>query len=760
MLRIPGWCWKALIYMRFLFLSFSVFFLSINVCAQQTIDKIEGEVTAFDDQGKKEAIAGANVFWFGSQVGTVTDDKGKFSLKKIKTGQQLVITSVGYLNDTILVQDQKFVEVDLKSYLQLEEVNVVYRRKGIETEFLNPLGVKKVGEKELTKAACCNLSESFETNPTVDVSFTDAITGARQIMMLGLAGPYTQITRESMPDVRGLSSIYGLTFIPGPWIEGIQLIKGTGSVINGFESIAGQINVELKRPETMEKVYLNAYANQEGRIEANSNFKFGLKEHLGTELLLHASSNSFKIDNNEDGFLDRPLLEQYILLNRWDYEGENGLHFEAGAKGTYIDNVGGQVNFKPASDSGSDSIWGMHLLLQRLEGWSKLGKVNQDKPNQSFGLQVFGAWHNQESYYGLNTYNAQQGSIYGNFIFQGIFGNTNHKYRTGISFQYDDYKEELNAVHFDRTEIVPGAFFEYTYSFLEKLNVVAGLRADYHNIFGVFVTPRLHLRYAPSQKTVIRLSAGRGQRTANIISENSGLLASSRQIIIESENDKNPYGLNPEIAWNYGINIHQDFYIDYRHGSIGVDFYRTDFINQIIVDLDKSPQQAIFYNLNGKSFSNSFQVQVDYELIKRLDLRLAYRKFDVQSNYSGEMKSKPLISEDRAFINLGYHTRKNWKFDYTLNWQGSKRIPYTLSNPVQYQLADKSPAFFMMNAQISKVWKNLLEVYVGAENLTGYMQEDPILASDQPFGPYFDSSLIWGPIMGRSFYIGVRFKIK
>ena len=735
-------------------------FITITSMAQPSEQIIEGLITAADKNGQPEPLPGATVYWADSQLATTSDSNGKFKLSRIELSKKLVVSFIGYLNDTIEIDKQKQVDIILQSYIELDEVSVVYRRKGIETEFLNPIGVKKIGEKELTKAACCNLSESFETNPAVDVSFTDAVTGTKQIMMLGLAGPYTQITRESMPDIRGLSSVYGLTFIPGPWIEGIQMIKGTGSVANGFESIAGQINVELKRPESMEKVYLNAYANQEGRIEANANFRYKLPKNWGTELLLHASNNSFKMDINKDGFIDKPLLEQYILMNRWELQGDNGLHFEAGAKGTYIDNIGGQVNFDVKNDEGEANVWGMHLLLKRIEGWTKIGKVNENKPYQSIGLQLSGALHDQHSYFGLNNYDASQGTFYANLLFQSMIGNTNHKYRTGISFQYDDYKENLNLERFDRTEMVPGAFFEYTYSFHEEINIVAGVRADYHNLYGAFVTPRLHVRYAPTKTTVFRLSAGKGQRTANILSENSGLLASSRRIVIQGDNSNQPYGLNPEVAWNYGINVNQDFTLDYRHGAVSFDYYRTDFINQIIVDLDHSPQQAVFYNLDGQSYSNSLQLQLDYELIKRFDFRLAYRWYDVKTTFGNELRSKPLVSENRAFINLAYETRKLWKFDYTINWKSQKRIPDTFSNPEVYQLAAKSPAFFLMNAQISKSWQKLFEVYVGVENIMDFKQDNPILASDQPFGPYFDSSLIWGPIMGRSFYVGLRYKIK
>jgi outer membrane receptor protein involved in Fe transport len=740
-----------------LFLILLLFLSVYSAKAQHAHEALEGTVKGQDSKGEQYPLFGATVYWQNSKISASTDENGAFHIHMPKFQDQLVVSFVGYISDTIEYKDQEQIEIVLIESNQLDEVLIVKRKKGIESEYLNPIGVKKVGEKELSKAACCNLSESFETNPTVDVAYSDAVTGAKQIMMLGLAGPYTQITRENMPDIRGLSAIFGLTYIPGTWIDGIQLIKGTGSVANGFESIAGQINVELKRPETMEKLYFNAYGSQEGRLEANLNLKHQFQNHFGTGLLLHASNNSFKHDGNMDGFIDMPLFQQYVIQNRWELENEHGLHFEIGAKGTYIDNEGGQIG---DHSNLFTQPWEMHQLTKRIESWLKLGKVSESKPNSSVGLQLSGIYHDQEAVYGINIYTARQASFYGNLIYQGIFNNTNHKFRTGLSLMADNYIEKLNGNSYDRVETVPGTFIEYTYSYLEKFNLVAGLRADYHNIFGAFLTPRVHIRYAPVEKTIIRLSAGRGQRTANIFSENIGILASSRQILIEGDNSDKPYGLNPEVAWNYGINLTQHFTIDYRDGLISMDFYRTDFDNQIIVDMDRNPQQAVFYNLNGESYSNSFQAQVDYELLKRFDVRLAYRWFDVKTSFDGVLLRKPLVSEHRAFINLAYETRKFLKFDYTLNWQGNKRIPSTASNPDEYQLSLISPSFIVMNFQVSKSWQKGFEIYAGAENLLDYKQENPIIASDQPFGQYFDGSMIWGPVFGRNIYLGLRYKIK
>lgn len=703
-------------------------------------------------------LIGANVIWAGTQTGSSTDQNGFFQLEKSQETNYLVISFTGYSNDTIQIQGDVFVEIALKPSVELDEVEVSAGVKSTSINFLDPIKVETIGEEELCKAACCNLSESFETNPSVDASFTDAVTGTRQIQMLGLAGPYTQITRENIPDIRGLSAIYGLSYTPGPWVSSISLIKGTGSVINGYESIAGQIDVGLRKPQTMDRFYLNLFANQEGRYEANLNLKTKVGEKWNTAVLLHGKTSQNRHDKNKDDFMDMPIGNNFIGLNRWNYN-HNGVVLDFGIKGTYIDQLGGQMEYQK-SDLGSLDIWGMQTETKRVEAWSKTGFVFDDQPNKSMGLQLSGVYHDFNSTFGLRDYNAIQKSFYGNYIFQNIIGDLKHMYKVGASFVYDEYLEELSAVNYNHTEIVPGAFIEYTYNWEDRLNIVAGLRGDYHNHYGFFATPRLHMRYMVTEDLVIRASAGRGQRTAQIISENIGVLASNRQIIIKSEDANNPYGLDAEVAWNYGINLSWEFELDYRVGVVSFDIYRTQFQNQIVVDMDSDTRQLQFYNLNGSSFSNSFQAQLDYELINRLDIRLAYRWYDVKTTYGNELLAKPFIADHRAFINTAYETRNHWKFDATLSWQSEKRLPSTKVNPTAYQRADQSPSFFLLNAQITKVWNDKFDIYLGVENLLDYKQENPIIAADQPFSEYFDASMIWGPVFGRNIYVGLRYKIK
>ena len=718
--------------------------------------KITGVILVEED-GKNIPLPGVNVYWVDQNAISATDKKGNFSLDRPEGADLLVASYVGYYTDTIALTNETSFELVLTPGTVLDEVEVAYRRKSIEVSFIAPMLVQKIDSKELLKAACCTLAESFETNPAVDVSFTDAVTGARQIEMLGLAGPNMQITRENVPDIRGLSAIYGLSYLPGPWIESIQLAKGVGSVANGFESITGQINVELKKPEEGERFYFNLYGNEGGRLEGNANTRLKVSENWNTSFMVHGNLQNSANDRNNDGFLDMPTGNEWTVLNRWKFSTDEGWNSQFGLKVTNFDKTSGQLTYE---EEGNPQAWGADILTNRIEGWAKLGKVFLNRPERSVGFQISGIRHDQEANFGLTPYDAEQQSLYANLMYQDIIGSTVHRIRTGLSWQIDNFQETLGQSLFKRNESVPGAFAEYTYEPSEKLTAVAGLRADHHNQFGAFLTPRLHMRYALSPNSVMRLSAGMGRRTASIIAENLGMLASSRSIIIDESSEDVPYGLNQEVATNLGLSLRQTFQINNRELVLTLDGFHTRFQQQVVVDYDQSARTVLFYNLDGKSWSNSLQAQVDYALLKNFDVRVAYRFNDVQADYRSGRLERPFVSRHRAFINLSYETDNGWAFDYTLNWQGAKRLPSTVDNPIDFQIADRSPDFVLSNAQISKRWSNKFDIYLGVENLFNFVQENPILGANDPFGDYFDSSLVWGPIFGRMVYAGVRYTIE
>lgn len=713
------------------------------------------------ENGKLIPLYGANAYWLGTSKGVVSDDKGNIELPLTDETNKLVVSFVGYGADTLDISKPVHYNIILKNGSVLGAVDVVYHVKSTTLSRLSPIKTQNIGEGELMKAACCNLSESFSTNPTVDVSFTDAVTGTRQIEMLGLAGPYVQITRENMPDIRGLASVYGFTYTPGPWVEGIQLNMGNGSVVNGYESMTGQINVELKKPEDSDKLFVNLYRNQAAMTEANITSAIPVSENWSTGFLAHGKYLDKKNDNNTDGFIDDPLIKQFIGVNRWKFYGKKGLAGQFGLKGTFVDQTSGQVLFEEYKDKGTANAWGAGMETTRLEGWAKIGKVFPAKPYSSVGLQLSGTYHDQNNYFGLRSYDSQQNSLYANLIYQSRFGSSVHTYKTGASFAYDQIDESVVANSswlFDREEVVPGAFFEYTYTPNDDFSFVAGIRADNHNNFGTFYTPRVHLRYVPFHETILRLTAGAGTRTANIFAEHMGIFATSRNIYIENDASlDNPYGLDQERTWNFGVNLTKNIHLGAREATLSLDFYRTNFDKQIISDYDVDARSVYLYNLDGESYANSFQAQFDYELVPRLDVRLAYRFNEVKRDYKTGLLDKPLASQHRAFINLAYATQNEWRFDFTLNWQGEKRIPTTADSPVAYQLADYSPDYFIGMCQVSKTINKKLDIYAGVENLFDYRQDNPIVSVNDPFSDYFDSSLVWGPIFGRKSYVGIRY---
>ena len=729
--------------------------------------------TISEDNTSKSPLPGANVFWLGTKVGNVTNFEGEFSIPYKKEYSKLVISFVGYKADTLTILDFKPIKHSLKPTRELDEIKITSRKKASSTSYLSAQNIITVSSDELLKAACCNLSESFETNPSIDVNFADAVTGTRQIKMLGLTSPYILITKENIPSIRGASQAFGLSFIPGTWVESIQITKGAGSVVNGYESIAGQINTELVKPTTDDKLFVNLYAASNSRLELNTHLNTKVSDKWDTGIYLHGSTLNTKHDVNNDGFLDMPLYSQVNLMNRWQYTNpEKGLVSFINLKYLNDEKQSGQIDFNPDVDRlttnnpvlSGDEVWGSEIDTERYEVSAKLGYVNAELPWQSVGVQAAYSGHQQDSYFGLKQYNIEHNSLYANAIYNTIISDSRHKIKTGISYTYDRYNELVNSTNFSRIENSIGGFLEYNYFNLDKLNVTAGLRIDRHNLLGTFLTPRLHMRYTTWEKGVFRASVGRGKRSANIFAENQKLFATSRNINILNTNGR-IYGLDPEIAWNYGVSFLQGFRVLGRKGEVTADFYRTSFKNQVVVDYENA-QEVNFYNLEGDSYANSFQIELHYEPLDRFNMRLAYKNYDVKTQFNSGKLERPLTPKHRFFANASYETSLEegetgqWKFDATYNWLGAQRFSSTQNNPVQYQLPEFSPTVGTFNAQITKVFSPKFEVYLGGENIFNIRQNNPIVSADNPFGSSFDTTFVYGPIFGANYFTGLRFKIK
>lgn len=708
------------------------------------------------DGSQKKPIYGAKIKLLQAKLGTVSREDGTFELVLPKElPDTLVISAFGYNPDTLIVSKKdRFTALNILLYSDklLPEILIEYRKNGHSISRLKTLHVEELTAIELRKAACCNLSESFETNASVDVNITDAVSGAKKIQMMGLDGVYTQIQMENIPYLRGLESAFGLSSLSGTWIESIQITKGTGNVVNGYESMAGLVNLELKKPDEMEKIYLNVYQNIFGRSEFNFNKGIILNPKWSTGFLAHVSSTYGNIDRNKDTFRDLPTGDNTAFMNRWAYNGEKmeaqfGINFYRDRK------VGGQTSFFRNQENQVDTVnYGVLINSKHIDIYGKTGFFGK-RPMQSLGI-VYNIKHQEiDGFFGLKNFSGLEKRGYINVIYDDIIGTSDHKIKVGTSFVAIDISQKADTLSQKRMELVPGIFAEYTYTG-RRLTGVFGSRYDYHSIFGEQFSPRVHLKYLLSEMTDLRFTAGKGWRVPNFIIDNISLLASSNQWIAPSET-------KPEISWNIGGSLVHEMKILERKATISLDFYHTRFENQLIVDRDDAINAIVFSNLKNSSFSNSFQTEFSFSLIKNLDIRLAYKFLDVQAKYGNEMRQQVMIPRQRGFVNIAYITRnKRWEYDFTCSVFSPSRLPIQrdFSNDTLLISDMKSPTYAMINAQITHIYKKF-DFYLGGENLTNSTQKNPIIDAANPFGSKFDATNIYMPITGINIYVGIRYAI-
>lgn len=743
---------------RILLTAVLLFVSWFQLVAQPILKTITGTVSERRPGNIVTPIKGALVF-ANKKYQTLSDAEGNFSLQLPDTFKRIwVRAGQDRLDSAAVPPNNERLAIVFAQMAQLNDVVITQHRFSTEISLLPTIKTERIGARELLKAACCNLSESFETTPSVDVAFTDAITGYKQIQLLGLAGPYTLITRENIPEVRGLAAVTGLSFTPGPWIQNMQLSKGTGSVVNGYEGLAGQINVELQKPMEGDKLLLNLYQSAQGRSEFNAIARFEPKERVYGNLMVHGKYQWLPVDQNHDHYLDQLIGHSGIISNRWIGFTKKGFEWQLGVKGITQKQYGGSMHYDGKEDPATAKVWGLQQTLNRYDAWAKVGKVFNKQPWKSIGLQFAVSNQHQQHQFGRRNYNANEKTAYANAIYQTILGSTLHVIKMGATTQWSQRHETALQKQYHVKEFSGGVFAEYTHTFSSSWNAVFGFRTDYNNLYGVYTTPRMHVRFAPNEHWAWRISAGKAYRSPAIWAENPGVFAGNRIVSVLESDSKGAYGLGNEQAWNSGINATYKFKFNYRPGTLSADYYYTHFLQQVVVDYE-NPRAVLMYTSREKSYAHSMQIQLDYELKRKWDLRLAYRYHNVRMQYQNGFLAKALNAPHRAFINSSYHTRSNWSFDATLQWTGPKRIPSTAGNPDMYQLPTSSPSFLIANAHINKTIKQHWDIYVGAENLFNTMQTNMILGASDPFGPYFDAALVWGPAMGRTLYMGMRWRI-
>lgn len=713
---------------------------------------IRGRVTAVG-----EPVIGAEVLWHTTTSGTTTDFNGLFEIPLHIASDTLEVRYLGYETALIAATDTAlFLSITLvEKQEELDEVEVSARALGMVNYRFSATQTQKITGAELCRAACCNLSESFETNASVDVSYSDAATGAKQIKMLGLSGTYVQMLTENTPSIRGLAANYGMEYIPGSWMESIQVSKGTSSVINGYEATTGQINVEYLKPQTSDPIAINGMFNSELCAELNVTGGWKINEKLSTGVLAHYRGDFMQMDANGDGFMDMPTGNRVNLLNRWYYT-DHDYTMQFLVRGLYDERRGGQLKKLRL-----EHPYQIDIATTRVEAFMKNGYVFDHERATSIGIIASGSYHAQGSEYGSTAYNAAQGNAYLNAMFQTYFDDeSRHKLTTGLSFNFDDYTEHLifdgsvvlrpeSEFPLRRREYTPGIFAEYDFKYDDKLSLLLGVRADWSNYYGFFATPRFNIRYSPWQWWNLRASVGLGYRSPNVLSDYASVLASSRQMVGFAEKFEQERALNAGVSTTFYIPIGK------RELQISADYYYTHFFECVVADMDTDPHKVIFDNLNGGvAYSHNFQVEASMEILRGWTMTLAYRMSDVKQTIGGVLREKPFTNRFKGLITTSYQTPlKKWQFDVTAQFNGGGRLPQPDAvNPLWNERFGWYP---QLMAQITKYFRTW-SIYLGAENMTNFKQKNPIVDAANPFSNNFDSSIVYAPISGAKVYVGFR----
>ncbi len=731
-----------------------------------------------------EKLAGATLVWAGTSVATSTDASGAFKLHRVKDHDRLVAIMIGFQQDTLTIaRGTEQVDVRLQSARDIESIVV---RNTLNANYISLEGIAKnevISFAGLCKMACCNLAESFENSASVTVGFTDAISGARQIQMLGLAGTYTQMLDENRPIMRGLSSPYGLSYTPGMWLNSIQVSKGISSVAAGHEAITGQINLEHRKPTDEERLFLNLFLNSELRPEINLSTAqpIGSSGKLSTVVLLHASGDTdlVDMDHNSDGFRDLPISQQYNVANRWSYLASNGVQLRWGFKVLEEDRLGGMTAYDTDRRGYmlEDNIYGSQIQNRGANAYIKVGAPvgkgvydyeKRDELRSNIAVVADFDYFNEDAYFGLNDYDGEERALSISTMYNHYFSPSS-SIIIGLSTLLQTVDEVVwnysptfdNLYDLSRNENEVGAYAEYTYKYEDKFSLIAGLRGDYNSYYDSrHLTPRGQIKWSVTPSTTLRASVGMGHRTSNVVTDNIWLMATGREIIfadgLGSDFDRQ------ERALTLGGSFTQRFGIlKAGDATISLDYFRTNFYNTVVVDQQWDSSTIQIYNTTDDSSTDTYQADLTWSPMKGFDIFTTFRYTDSsitlrRPDGTAYTTDRPLVSRYKTLLNIQYATNmRRWVFDATAQLNGSSRLP--VQDGVIESVTD-SPAYPMFFAQVSRRVGNW-EIYTGCENIGNYMQDTPILSADAPFTTSFNSSVVWGPLMGRKFYVGARFNL-
>ena len=774
----------------------SILFLAALPAAGQTL---RGSVFYKNPNGKTEPLPFAQVYHMERQKLIETDANGQFTLK-LDARATLIATYVGYTRDTVVVEPGMAEAVfylsgenDLDESKVTAQQSTLPKLKSVKTEVITSAG--------LCKMACCALAESFENSASVTVGYSDAVTGARQIKLLGLSGTYTQMLDENRPVMRGIASPFGLSFVPGQWLESIQIAKGPSSVINGLEAITGQINMEHRKPTDETPLFVQLYGSSDQMYEANVASAIQFNEKWSMINMAHVGGTASKMDHNQDGFRDEPEDMQLNFTSRWLYYAPSGMQIRFGGRFIHDDRLGGQMDAtKDNVFNLQNKIWGSRIINRGADGYFKIGVPLNEENSANIALVADFNHHEFNAFFGQRNFDAAQNSAFANLIYQNEINDV-HKIELGATWQFDDLAQDygydyenlyagayswflpINSPWYDfsRRENAISGFGEYTLTLDDKFTFVGGINLQYNSLHGWLYAPRANVRWSPADWVTLRALGGRGYRTANIFTDNLGIFSTGKVFALTGDRlphyDVVPMAgdldlLEDARTWGGNITFYLPFGAEDTDTYLSFDYFRNDFNKQVIVDTEIDPTIVWFYNLDGKSFTNTYQVDFSVNPVERFNITATFRYTDAKVTLHDQgLVERPMTSRYKGVLNMQYATAMSkWTFDFTAQLNGPMRLPKYAAQEWGMQA---SPVYPMFYAQITRKFRGI-DVYAGVENIGGYRQHDAIINADSPFEFYtrwaenrwaniestmFDASNVWGPLMGRKFYIGLRYTL-
>ena len=683
---------------------------------------------------------------------TFSDSSGKFSLIFSNNWTQLLISASGYKRDTLSHSNKDFQEIRLEEIEKRgKEILVLEERNPGQTGFKSASLQINIDRKELRKAACCNLSESFETSPLVDVSFPDPVSGARQIQMLGLAGQYTGYSQENQSNPPGVLGPGATALVPGPWLESIQVQKGIGTLASGYGGLAGQINTNFLKADTASKIELNGFGSSMRRFEGNLFLPIRKSTSGGTALFFHANTSIMNHDENGDGYRDFPIGKQVNAMLRSYHNFARNISMQISASVFRDERLGGSMNY----ESGLPKNFEGFAYKSEMEGLGlagKIGKVFNTEMYSSLGVLWSGGIRKNNTGAGKNQIALQEKYFSLEPVFQADLNRNGAGIKIGLSLSGRNREESLVQFQYNQEfdfnihEIRTGGFAEISLPLSPELLMVAGSRLDFHNLYGLRASPRVHLRYETPSGIVLRLAAGIAWQDPEILAQNLSYFSSGRKIEFQGIESNLPFGLKSERGSGIGLSASQNYRILIGKGSITADVFLSEIRNQSITDAENSGVLR-FYTSSGKAESISAAIQADQKLGRFFSVRLAYRYSNALSDYTSGKLSRPMLAFNRAFVHLDFEPGREFRINGTLQLTGSKRL---------YGSIESSPVFLTINMQVSKKWTDKFELYLGAENLGNFTQTTLVLNSGAIGSPSFDAAQIWGPSIGIMVYAGFR----